>query len=171
LFANRWIFLVCTWLVFGTKRIDTDWSWRIPTIIQAFPSIIQIIFIWFIPESPRWLIAKDRHAEALEILGKYHANGDTNHPTVRFEFQEIKETLRLEFLQSKTSSYLDFFKTRGNRYRLLLVVSVGLFSQWSGNSLVSYYAVDVYKSIGITDDDTQIGVRHLPTKRMTKHLN
>lgn len=155
--------LVCTWLVFGTKRIDNDWSWRIPTIVQAFPSVIQIIFLWFIPESPRWLISKERYSEALEILGKYHANGDINNPTVQFEYQEIKETLRLEFLYTKTSSYLDFFKTRGNRYRLLLIISLGLFSQWSGNSLVSYYAVDVYKSIGITDDDTQIGVRHSRT--------
>ena len=150
--------IVCTWLVFGTKRIDGDWSWRIPTIVQALPSIIQLIFIYWIPESPRWLISKERYDEALNILGYYHANGDNNDPTVQFEFHEIKETLRLEFLYTKTSSYFDFFKSRGNRYRLLLIISLGLFSQWSGNSLVSYYAVDVYKSIGITDDDTQIGV-------------
>ncbi|KAK2768661.1 hypothetical protein FQN54_000517 [Arachnomyces sp. PD_36] len=150
--------VICTFLVFGTKYIPSEWSWRIPTIVQAFPSVIQMTFIWFIPESPRWLIAKERHDEALQVLGKYHANGDINDPTVQFEYAEIKETLRLEFLYSKTSTYLDFFKTRGNRYRLLLIISLGLFSQWSGNSLVSYYAVDVYKSIGITDVNTQIGL-------------
>jgi MFS family permease len=148
--------IINTWLSFGTKRIPSDWSWRIPTIIQGAPSLIQIAFIWFIPESPRWLISKDRADEALNILAKYHANGNQHHPTVRFEYAEIKETLRLEFLHKKTSSYLDFLKTKGNRYRFLLVASLGLFSQWSGNGLVSYYSTDIYKSIGITNPNTQL---------------
>jgi len=150
--------IVNTWLTFGTRRIPSTWSWRIPTIIQGGPSVIQLLFIFMIPESPRWLISKGRNDEALGILAKYHANGDAKDATVQFEFAEMKETLRLEFLYRKTSSYLDFLKTRGNRYRLLLVISLGLFSQWSGNGLVSYYATNVYDSIGITDPDQQLGI-------------
>jgi len=150
--------IICTWLTFGTKRIDNDWCWRIPALTQAAPSVIQLIFIYWIPESPRWLISKERNEEALAMLGKYHANGDINDPTVQFEYAEIKETLRLEVLYRKTSSYLDFFKTKGNRYRFLLLASLGLFSQWSGNGLVSYYATDVYNSIDIKDADTQLGL-------------
>lgn len=150
--------IICTWLTFGTKRIENNWSWRVPALTQAFPSVFQLLFIFFIPESPRWLIAKGRNEEALNILGKYHANGNLANPTVQFEFHEIKETLRLEFQYQKTSSYLDFFKTKGNRYRLLLLASLGLFSQWSGNGLISYYATDVYNSIGIKDADTQLGL-------------
>jgi hypothetical protein len=138
--------------------MNNDWSWRVPALGQAVPSLVQILAIWFIPESPRWLISKERNQEALDILSKYHANGDANNPTVMFEYAEIKETLHLEFLYAKTSSYSDFFKTRGNRYRLMLLVSLGLFSQWSGNGLTSYYATDVYKSIGITNADTQLGI-------------
>lgn len=70
----------------------------------------------------------------------------------------MKETLRLEFQHKKTSSYFDFFKTRGNRYRLLLIISLGLFSQWSGNGLVSYYATNVYDSVGITSPNSQLGI-------------
>ncbi|KAH7083923.1 general substrate transporter [Paraphoma chrysanthemicola] len=150
--------IVCTWLTFGTKRIDNDWCWRVPALTQALPSVIQLAFVYFIPESPRWLIPKERNEEALDMLVKYHANGNVNNATVQFEYAEIKETLRLEFLYKKTSSYLDFFKTRGNRYRLLLIVSLSLFSQWSGNGLVSYYATDVYNSIDIRDPDTQLGI-------------
>ena len=46
--------IVNTWLTFGTKHIGSTWSWRIPTLGQAFPSVIQLAFIFFIPESPRW---------------------------------------------------------------------------------------------------------------------
>lgn len=150
--------IINTWLTFGTKRIPNNWSWRIPTLVQAAPSIIQLIFIFWIPESPRWLMSKDRHDEALHTLAKYHANGNLENPTVQFEYVEIKETIRLEFQAKKTSSYLDFFKTKGNRYRLLLIASLGLFSQWSGNSLTSYYATDIYNSVGLTDEDAQLGI-------------
>lgn len=150
--------IINTWLTFGTKRIPNNWSWRVPTIVQAAPSVIQLAFIFFIPESPRWLMSKDRGDEALKTLAKYHANGNIEDPTVQFEYVEIKETIRLEFLAKKTSSYLDFLKTKGMRYRLMLIVSLGLFSQWSGNSLTSYYLTDIFKSIGITDEDTQLGI-------------
>lgn len=150
--------IVNTWLTFGTKRIPSTWSWRIPTIVQGGPSVIQLLFIFMIPESPRWLISKNRSDEALAILAKYHANGDADDPTVQFEFAEIKETLRLEYLYQRTSSYFDFLKTKGNRYRLLLVISLGLFSQWSGNGLVSYYATNVYNSVGLTNPDAQLGM-------------
>jgi sugar porter (SP) family MFS transporter len=150
--------LINTWLSFGTQHISSDWSWRIPTLVQAFPSIIQISFIWFIPESPRWLISKDRTEDALNTLGKYHANGNIHDITVQFEYSEIKETLRLEFLYKRSSSYLDFFKTKGNRYRLLLIISLGLFSQWSGNGLISYYTKKIYESVGIDDPNTQLGL-------------
>lgn len=150
--------IINTWLTFGTKRIDNNWSWRIPTLVQGAPSIIQLAFIFFIPESPRWLMSKDRSDEALQTLAKYHANGNIEDPTVQFEYVEIKETIRLEFLAKKTSSYFDFFKTKGMRYRFMLIMSLGLFSQWSGNSLTSYYLTDIFKAIGITDEDTQLGL-------------
>ncbi len=57
----------------------------------------------------------------------------------------------------KTSfAFVDFLRTPGNRKRLAIIVSVGLFSQWSGNGLVSYYLNIVIDSIGITDPDQQL---------------
>lgn len=84
-----------------------------------------------------------------------HANGDETNETVLFEYAEIKETIRLEYQHKKSSSYLDFFKTKGNRYRFFLLMTLGLFSQWSGSGLVSYYFSKVMDSIGITDTTTQ----------------
>lgn len=42
--------LICGWLAFGTYNIPNDWSWRVPTLIQGVFSIIQLAFIWWIPE-------------------------------------------------------------------------------------------------------------------------
>lgn len=42
--------LICGWLAFGTSHIAGDWSWRVPTLLQGVFSIIQLMFIWWIPE-------------------------------------------------------------------------------------------------------------------------
>jgi hypothetical protein len=86
----------------------------------------------FVPESPRFLISKDRHEEALEILIKYHAEGDRASPLVAVEYQQIRETIRLE-LESIKTPYKDVITGAVNRRRVFIAACVGLFSQWSGN--------------------------------------
>jgi hypothetical protein len=120
--------------------------------------VIQILFIYWVPESPRYLIAKDRQDQALAILAKYHANGNVHHPTVQFEYREIKETIRLEMENKKNSSYVDFFKTKGNRYRLAVLLSLGIFSQWSGNAIISNYASKLYDTAGVKDSTSKLGL-------------
>jgi MFS family permease len=150
--------IAATWITFGTFSIKNEWSWRIPSLVQALPSLVQFCLIWLVPESPRWLISQDRNEEALEILAKYHANGNCNDPAVIFEYAEIRETIHREQIAGKTSRYVDFIKTKGNRYRLFLLVTAGFFSQWSGNGLTSYYFGEIMISIGVTDRKTQFEV-------------
>jgi hypothetical protein len=138
----------------GTFARPDDWSWRIPSIVQVAPSILQLIFIWFIPESPRWLLSKDRNAEAFEILVKYHAEGDENDPFVRAEFAEIQTQVRLE-MESSKHKWIELLQTPGNRKRTFIAACVGLFSQWSGNGLVSYYLAKVLLTVNIKDKRTQ----------------
>ncbi|CRK14404.1 hypothetical protein BN1723_017390, partial [Verticillium longisporum] len=59
----------------------------------------------------------------------YHANGNDQHPTVQFEFREIRDTIRLEQAANTSTKYIDFFKTKGNRYRLIVIIALGIFSQ------------------------------------------
>lgn len=125
-------------------------------------STLLFTFAWLflgVPESPRWLVSKERYDEALDILTYYHANGDPYNATVRFEYREIKETICLEMQLQKDSSYLDFMKTRGNRYRLALLVSLGIISQYSGNALFTNYTNLIYNSMGITEESKKIPVR------------
>jgi hypothetical protein len=75
------------------------------------PSAFQLGVLWFLPESPRFLISKDRQDEAMEVMAKYHANGNIHDEVIMFEFAEIKEALKEEKINSK-GRYLDLFNTR-----------------------------------------------------------
>ncbi|KAK7521936.1 putative transporter [Phyllosticta citriasiana] len=109
--------IVAAWLTFGTSQVMNQWSWRVPRLVQAAPPVLQLCFVWFVPESPRWYISKGKEEVALKVLEK---------------------------------------NTRQRKWRLLILATLGLFSQWSGNGLVSYYMSSVLASVGITDSKQQL---------------
>jgi sugar porter (SP) family MFS transporter len=142
--------LLSSWVTYGTRNTQSDWAWRIPSILQvAIPALI-LIFAVLAPESPRWLVAQGRNEEARATLIKYHAGGDEASALVSFEMAEIEETLRLERQFAKSASYMDMFKTKGNRHRLFVGLTLGIFAQWNGVGIISYYLVSVLKTVGIT---------------------
>lgn len=75
---------------------NSSWSWRIPSVLQGAPAIAQLVFLWWGPESPRWLVAKGREADALHTLAYYHADGDDTDPLVLYEFEEIKAAINID---------------------------------------------------------------------------
>lgn len=101
-------------------------------------------------------MSKDRGDEALQVLAKHHAGGDANNVTVQFQYREIKETIQPG--KRNNASYLDFFKTKGNRHRLLIIISLGVISQYSGNALFSNYINIIYEGAGITSQNKKLAV-------------
>ncbi|KAG0651023.1 Lactose permease [Hyphodiscus hymeniophilus] len=146
---------VAAWLTFGTNKIAGNWAWRAPSLVQVFPSALQLTFIWFVPESPRWLISKGRNEQALTVLANAHACGDEQDEFVQLEYNEIRQTILLE-KEFEGNAWSELWRTPGNRHRLIILVSLGFFSQWSGNGLVSYYIHTVLNQIGITNSTTQL---------------
>ncbi|KAL3427158.1 MFS sugar transporter [Phlyctema vagabunda] len=139
--------IIAAAIALRTADIGGNWAWRIPSLLQIFPSVIQIIFVLFLPESPRYLISKDRDDEAFDILVKYHAEGDRDSLIVRAEMAQIKATITTE-LQAAKLSWADMFRTGGMRRRVFITSFMGLFTQWSGNTLISYYLSTILGMIG-----------------------
>ncbi|KAJ9126147.1 hypothetical protein QFC24_002420 [Naganishia onofrii] len=157
LYNSSWYLgsIVAAWSTYGTFRIHNEWSWRIPSLLQGLPSIFQVALILFIPESPRWLMDKGREEQARAILVKYHCNGDHEDPLVTYEVDEIRMALQLEREANASSSFKSLFVGKGNQRRMLVIIAIAFFSQWSGNGLVSYYLNQVLNGIGIKDTATQ----------------
>jgi hypothetical protein len=103
----------------------------------------------FLPESPRWLVSRDRDDEAFAILTEYHAEGDASSVLVQAEMAQIRSTIKLELENSK-QSWMDMFRTKGMRRRVLITVFLGLFTQMSGNTLLSYYQNLLFEMMGYT---------------------
>ncbi|KAH6664784.1 general substrate transporter, partial [Plectosphaerella plurivora] len=147
--------IAAAWVTYGTFRIQSTWAWRIPSALQAGIPFLQLLGLWWVPESPRWLIANGRHAEARAIFTRWHAAGVEASPLVDFEMAEIEKALELERAENARVSWLSLVKTASNRKRMLIACVLGFGSQWNGIGVVSYYLTLVLNTIGIDQPKDQ----------------
>ncbi|CAH6721687.1 hexose transporter Hxt15p [[Candida] jaroonii] len=152
--------LIAAWTTYGTQYLHGDNAWKVPSFIQGVLPLIQIVFIWMIPESPRYFISRGKHDKARDMLRKHHT-GNSDDPQdialVEFEMKEIEAALEMEKLSTQTS-YKDFINKKNFRKRLFLIMYVPCIMQLSGNGLVSYFLNKVLDSIGITDANKQLQI-------------
>ncbi|CAA9961941.1 hypothetical protein CFE70_005341 [Pyrenophora teres f. teres 0-1] len=134
-----------------TTTIAGNWGWRLPSLLQICPSLLQIFTVFLLPESPRWLVSRDREEEAFAVLTKYHAEGDADSILVQAEMAQIRSTIKLEMENSK-QSWMDMVRTPGMRRRVVISVFLGLFTQMSGNTLLSYYQNLLFGLMGYTSN-------------------
>lgn len=99
-------------------------------------------------------MSKDRGAEALAILVKYHDEGNERSQLAQIEYAQIQRALELEN-ESRKRSWAELFQSPGMRRRSLIAAMLGVFTQFSGNTLISAYLVKILKQIGFTDSTVQ----------------
>lgn len=120
------------WISFGMRNVQSSWAWRLPVLMQIALPILALPGTLFVPESPRWLLSCGRVEEARRMLVKFHAGGDEGSQLVAFEIEEISQGLAAERKARPQARWIDCVRTPGNRYRLFLSVSLGIFAQWNG---------------------------------------
>lgn len=145
-----------TFVPYGTSGMKGTIAWRIPVWLQMVFSGIVLFSSPFLPETPRWLIANNRHEEALDIMAKYHGEGSRDSPIVQLEYKEMVEDISVTGSDKRWWDYRELFNSREQRYRTMLVLSMGFFGQWSGNGPVSYYYPAMLQGAGITNNRTRL---------------
>ena len=124
--------LIAAGVTYGTSTMNSTWAWRIPSAVQAAFSILCLIILPFIPESPRWLAYKNRREDALAVVAQTYANGDAQNPIVLVAFKEIIDTIEYEKNVGETLSLVQMVKTPVARKRVALAVSAAVFSTIAG---------------------------------------
>ncbi|HLA55189.1 MAG TPA: sugar porter family MFS transporter [Flavobacterium sp.] len=121
---------------------NTDWNlnegWRWMFASEAIPSILYLVLVFFIPESPRWLLQKNRDNEAVSVLQKFN-------PTEKISDLLADISNSLSGKSDKSWRIL-----LGPNLRRVMVVGIGLsiFQQITGINAILYYAPEIFKSFG-----------------------
>ncbi|KAG6854345.1 hypothetical protein C0991_007850 [Blastosporella zonata] len=154
--------ILCTGITIATGRMSGTVSFRAPLAIQIAPAGILLIFVYFIPESPRWLMSVGRNDEARHILAKYHGDGDENAPLVQLEWKEYEEAIKLDASDKRWWDYSELFNTPNARYRTFMMLLMGFFGQWSGNGL-GYFLTILFQNAGVTSQDRRLALNFANT--------
>ncbi|KAK1757738.1 general substrate transporter [Echria macrotheca] len=143
-------------VTFGCNYIQSDYSWRIPLILQAFACVIVMSSVYFLPESPRFLMANGREEEAMAFLVKYHGNNDPNSRLVRLEIDEMREGIKVDGIDKRWWDYRPLILTHNGRWRMLQVLMISIFGQFSGNGL-GYFNTVIFRQLGVESVPQQLG--------------
>ena len=115
--------------------IETGWRWMFAS--ECIPAALFFVLLLTVPESPRWLVLKDRDEAALSVLGRFNAPD-----RARQVLDEIKVSL--------AAKSEPLFKYGGVLIAVGILLSV--FQQFVGINVVLYYAPFIFQNMGATTD-------------------
>ncbi|KAI3177018.1 hypothetical protein DTO027I6_1919 [Penicillium roqueforti] len=143
-------FLVARWVGYGCTLRGGAFSWRFPLSFPVIPAIILICGIWFLPESPRWLIEKGREGEGRSVLARLHLyRNATNNQLLEHELCQIQESLASE-KHFAVRSWRHLLLAPRWQCRILLACGLQVFTQCSGTNVISNYSPRLFQTLGLT---------------------
>jgi sugar porter (SP) family MFS transporter len=121
--------------------IDTgpeNWRWMF--MAGLIPGMALFLLLFFVSESPRWLVRMGRMEDALAVITSVNHETDPART-----LQEIKDSINSEIL-GKT-----FYLFKKPYLKLVMIgVAVGMFNQFTGINIIMYYATDIFRSAGFS---------------------
>ncbi|KAF3043808.1 hypothetical protein E8E12_010463 [Didymella heteroderae] len=136
----------------------TQLQWQLPTGLQAVPALIWAAGIILTPESPRFLLAKNKTTEALRVLCKLRGL-PADHEYVKEEFAGVQRQLDHEIEAVGGASTWDLLKetftVTENRRRFALMFLCHLFGQWSGANAITQYSPSIFGYLGIQGEESR----------------
>ena len=125
--------------VVGYFFADQEDGWRSMFWTGFIPAVILMVGMFFVPESPRWLIGKGRDAEALEVLNRLR---DPEQALL-----EVDQTRQI--IEDEKHNKGDWKMLFSKRLRIPLFIGIGIFfiQQFSGINAIIYFSTDIFKNV------------------------
>jgi len=114
-------------------------NWRYMLGVQMVPAVLYFTLLWFVPESPRWLLLKRRDEAALAVLRRVAGEQQAQE-----NLQQIQRSLNTKAVSRGFRGLLD------SRVRLIMIVALGLafFQQITGINAIFYYLPTIFAEAG-----------------------
>lgn len=162
------------YITYGTRHIVSDWSFRLPFLLQMAPAIpLVLALIFFLPYSPRWLASKGRDQECLDTLCRLRSLPATD-ARVQAEWLNIRAEAcrnREDAITRHPSLHTDDFPTQikleaagwvdmfrpGVIRRTLVGILLMFFQQFCGINALIYYSPSLFKTLGL-DSELQLSL-------------
>ena len=119
--------------------------WRGMLGMETLPAILFFIIIFFIPESPRWLILKGREKKATYILERIYVSPEES----LFQLAETKSVI-----SSESKSEWKLLLQPGIRKALIIGVCIAMLGQFMGVNAVLYYGPSIFENAGLSGGDS-----------------
>lgn len=132
------IAFLSNYLLFGIS--EEAWRWMLG--VQAVPALIFFVMVFFVPESPRWLVRNRQPNEAVTVLT---AIGE---PNPSLALANIEESL---YSSGQGTLKENLFNGKYNK-PILYVVVLAMFNQLSGINAIMYYAPRIFEMTGLARD-------------------
>ncbi|KAI3283060.1 hypothetical protein CBS147309_1110 [Penicillium roqueforti] len=146
---------------------QSEASWRLPLALQIVPAVILGVGMLFFPDSPRWLLMKERDDDSLHALSRLRRM-DRDSPILLNEYLEIKASIMLEnsFARDNfpnlsgyklhVAQYMSFFTAWSRFRRLAIGCIVMFFQQFMGCNAMIYYAPTIFAQLGLDGNTTSL---------------
>ncbi|KAJ3549748.1 hypothetical protein NM208_g336 [Fusarium decemcellulare] len=122
-------------------------QWRGPLAIGCLPSLLAVVSIPFMPESPRWLLMQGREEAASKIVQALHKDpSDSDHEYATLEFAKMKEQIEVD--RQLRVGFREMVMRPSYRKRLLVGGGLIFFLQASGALVINNYGVYLYAALG-----------------------
>ncbi|KAI6088872.1 putative sugar transporter [Hypoxylon rubiginosum] len=147
--SNTAAYCLSNWMNYALYFQGGALQWRFPLGFQLIFPFMIVIALFFVPDSPRWLMLKDRHDEALAVIARLAGrNVDTQDPEVMAEFLSIQATIEEE--RREVVSTADVLRCRDNTQnlrRIILSCGTQFMQQFSGVNALGYYLPSMLQQV------------------------
>ena len=121
-------------------NLNMGWRWMFGS--EIIPSLLFLVFIFLIPESPRWLIQKGQMGKAIDVLKKLNSDE---------ELQLVKDEIYNSSNQNDKQSWSGL-KIPSYKKALWVGIGLSILQQLTGINAILYYAPEIFKSLGSSTD-------------------